>query len=272
VKRLNVALGIAVAAGLGAVGGTIWVGAHVREETVVANPYEEGLRQDVDRRARAALGLAVSLPGEPLEAGAAPLVLVLADRAGPVDGARVTVELSRPETSRDPRSAPARPAGNGRYVADLAFPAAGDWDVRFDVARGADRVRLERRVVVRPACDLSAGPCARPLEGGDEVVLDFAPRPLRAMQDLAVRVEVRATGRATPAVEGVVLSFLMPGMDMGENRVALAPVAAGAWQGKAVLVRCPSGRSDWVVQVDVAGAGAPPRTARFALTLAEGRR
>jgi hypothetical protein len=44
---LRFALAGAIAAGLGAIVATIWIGARVREETVVARPYEEGLRHTV---------------------------------------------------------------------------------------------------------------------------------------------------------------------------------------------------------------------------------
>lgn len=275
-RRVTAALAAAIVAGLGAIGATLWVGAHVREDTVVARPYEEGLAQDADRRARADLGLAVSIPGEPLEAGAGPLRFALADRAGrAVEGAAVTVEASRPETSRGTLAARARAEGGGRFAAELAFPAPGPWDVRFDVTLGERRVRLERRVVVLPACDLAASPCARPLTGGGEVVLELSPRPLAAMRELGVRVVVRgatATSALGAARDAISVSFSMPGMEMGENRVALSPAGDGAWGGKAVLVRCPSGRRDWVVQVDVTPAGGPPRAARFALALPGERR
>jgi hypothetical protein len=58
-------------------------------------------------------------------------------------------------------------------------------------------------------------------------------------------------------------------MDMGENRVTLSPVGGGVFEGKAVLVLCPSGRRDWVVDVEVPGPGAARRTARFLLALPE---
>jgi nitrogen fixation protein FixH len=267
-KRVDVALAAAVAAGLGAVGATVWVGAHVREETVVAKPYEEGLGQDADRRARAALGLAVSLAEEPLEVGALPLRFALADRAGlAVDGAAVTVELSRPETSRGALAATARAEGGGRYAADLAFPAPGPWDVRFDVALGEARVRLERRVAARPACDLAAGPCTRPLPGGAEVTLALSPLPPRDMAELRVRADVRERGAPVEGAE-VTASFTMPGMEMGENRAALAVAGPGRYEGPAILVRCPSGRREWVAEIAVARPGAPARAARFSFAVA----
>jgi nitrogen fixation protein FixH len=270
-KRVDAALGAAVVAGLGAVVGTVWVGAHVREDTVVARPYEEGLGQDADRRARAALGLAVALAEEPLEAGAAPLRFALADRAGrPVEDVAVTVELSRPETSRGVLAATARAEGGGRFAADLAFPAPGPWDVRFDVALGETRVRLERRVAVRPACDLSAGPCTRPLPGGAEVRLALSPLPPRAMAELRVLAEVRERGAPVDGA-AVTASFTMPGMEMGENRTALAAAGPGLYEGTAVLVRCPSGRREWVAEIAVTRPGAPARAARFPFAVADRR-
>jgi nitrogen fixation protein FixH len=272
-RRVNVALAAATMAGLGAIGATVWVGAHLREETVVARPYEEGLGQDADRRTRAALGLAVSIE-EPLEAGVRPLRFALADRAGrPVEAASATVELSLPETSRGVVGAAARDEGGGRWAADVVFPAPGAWDVRFDVRLAGGRVRLERRVAVSAPCDLADGPCARRLPGGGEVTLELGPRPLRTMAELRVRVEVRGAATATPpSTSDVSVSFSMPGMEMGENRSRLAPGRPGAWEGNAVLVRCPSGRREWAADVEVSLPGASRRTARFPFTVGEERR
>jgi nitrogen fixation protein FixH len=268
---MKIALAAAIAAALGAIAVTVWVGTRVREDTVVASPYEDGLRHDAERRARAALGLAVRLVDDP-PALAGPLAFELVDREGaPVEAAAIRVEISRRETSRDGRAAAARAEGGGRFVAELAFPAPGPWDVRFDVVHGADRVRLERRVDVRPGCDLSAGPCTRPLPGGGEVTLEISPRPARVMREIAVRAEVREASRPELAgpIPVVRAAFSMPGMDMGENRVALGPTGPGRFEGIAVLVRCPSGRRGWIAEVEVARPGGPPRTARFELTVAE---
>jgi hypothetical protein len=71
-RRIQIAIGAGIAAALGAIAATVWVGLAVREDTVVAHPYEDGLRQDAERHARAALGLAVRIP-EGVEAGVAPL-------------------------------------------------------------------------------------------------------------------------------------------------------------------------------------------------------
>jgi len=284
VSRLGIAIAAGCAAALGAVAATIWVGASVREDTVVAHPYEDGLRQDAERQARAALGLSVWLPGQH-DADARPLLFELKDRAGrPLVDAAVTVQLSRAETSRGELGAPARALGGGRWEADLAFPSPGAWDVRFDVVREGRRVRMERRVLVRAACDLGAGPCARAIEGGGEVTLELGPRPLRTMAELAVRVTVREPAAATTptstststrtstSTATVTVSFSMPGMTMGENRSTLAAAGAGTYEGKAVLVRCASGRRDWTAEVELAYPDGARRTLRFPLTLPEERR
>jgi hypothetical protein len=174
----ELALGVVVAVGLGAVGATVAVGSGVREPTVVANPYEAGLHH-----------------GEAVAA------------------------------QRLQRAAPAR----------------------------AQRVA--------PACDLAAGPCAGPA-GPFDVTLDLGPRPLRTMAELAAVVDVRRGGAALDGAR-VVLSFDMRGMSMGENRRTLDGLGNGRYAGKAVLVRCPSGRKDWVATLAVDADGEPPAVARF---------
>ena len=118
----------------------------------------------------------------------------------------------------------------------------------------------------RPApCDLGAGSCTAPLEGGGEVTLEIGPRPIRTMKELTVRGSLRRL----PAGGEVDVAFSMAGMEMGPNRIVLAPAADGTFSGKAVLVRCPSGRRDWVAEVSVVAPGAGPRTARFHLGVVE---
>lgn len=269
------ALGAAVVAGLGAIAGTVWVGSQVREETVVAQPYEEGLLYDRERRAREALGWAVEVGPVPAAGAGAALAFTVRDRrGGPVDGA-VTLTAGRPDTSRGQLTAEAVPAGRGAYRAELRFPAAGPWEIRFDVRRGADRARLTRTVRVPEAasaaggaCDLGAGPCTAPLAGGGEVRLELGPRPLRAMADLEVTAEVREGGAPLAGAE-VSVRFEMKGMQMFPAEARLAPAGPGRHAGRAVLVRCPSGRRDWTATVQVTPPGGPPRAAELPLEVAE---
>lgn len=256
-------IGLAVLTILAMTVATVFVGSKVREETVVERPYEEGLRHDADRSSRAALGLALRLDDEAPPAGKGPIALRLADRGGqPFTGATVAVELSRPDTSRGEVRGAARETEPGRYVAELAAPAPGPWDVRVDVARGEERVRLERRIAARIDCDLGAASCSSPVDGGT-VTLELSPRPLRTMSDLAVRAEVAGVEPAAVSV-----SFTMKGMRMGDNVSRLARRGA-AWEGKAVLVRCPSGRKDWEAEVTIERPGAPPAQAVLPITVAE---
>jgi hypothetical protein len=68
------------------------------------------------------------------------------------------------------------------------------------------------------------------------------------------------------------VSFSMAGMTMGENRSRLTAIGSGTWEGTGVLVRCASGRRDWVAEVELAYPDGARRTARFALTLPEDSR
>jgi nitrogen fixation protein FixH len=267
-------LAVAAVAALGAVGATIWVGSHVREDTVVGRPYEEGLRYDADRRAREASGWKVAV--EPPVEGAGPFAFHVRERGGAaVDGAAVTLTASRLDTSRGQLTAKARAAGDGRYVADVAFPAAGRWDVQFDIRRGEEGLRFTAPVDVRPApgaaaargCDLAGGPCTVPLAGGGELTLDLGPRPLRSMADLTVSAAVRDGGAPLEGAR-VEVAFDMTEMPMPPAHAALAPAGDGRYVGKAVLVRCASGHKEWRARVAVEGAGAP-RKAELVFRVAE---
>ncbi len=118
-----------------------------------------------------------------------------------------------------------------------------------------------------PRCDLARGPCAHPV-GGATVTLDVTPRPLRAMADLTFEVRV-TPGAAASRADGVI-ALEMPGMYMGENRVRLTPVGDGAWRGRGVLVRCPSGRRGWTAQIELPAPGAGGKlVTTFPLEVAE---
>lgn len=178
-SRAAVAMAVAAATAgaFGAIVATVWIGARVREDTVVPNPYEEGLR--------------------------------LAEVRG--------------------------------------------------------RAEVEREA----ACDLSAGPCTRRLPWRGEVTLEMAPRPLRTMAELQVRATLRDADVPGAGSGEVSVAFSMVGMEMGTNEVRLAPDGGAAWTGTAVLVRCPSGRKDWVAEVRVGPPGGIVRAERFPFTVRE---
>jgi nitrogen fixation protein FixH len=265
---------VAAVTALGAVAGAVYVGSRVREDTVVAQPFEEGLRHDSERDARAALGWTVAVAPGPLQR-TGPIELELRDRAGaPLAGAAVTLTVTRAESGHGAWTAEARDLGGGRYAADAAFPEGGGWELRLDVRRGGARARLSQPVTVAAApapggaCDLGGGACTLDVGGGTAVRLELGPRPLGTMADLVVDARVSVAGAPLEGAQ-VTVAFEMAGMPMGPNRSALAPAGAGRYTGAAVLVRCPSGRRDWIARVTVVPAGGAPRTGAVALTVTE---
>jgi hypothetical protein len=99
-------------------------------------------------------------------------------------------------------------------------------------------------------CDIQQGPCARPL-AERVVTLDILPKPVRAMRDLTFRVSV--SGRRLTSNPYIDLG--MPGMNMGPNRVDLKPVGGDTYEGRGVIVRCPSGRRTWKATVTLPDEG-----------------
>lgn len=269
---LKAALAAVVVGALGSVVGVIWIGASVSETAVSDASHEHGLRYDRERALAAPLGLRAAFDPASLAPGGATLAFTLHDKAGaPVPGAAIQVALHRPAAGGAPgRHAAARDAGGGRYEAALGFEAPGFWDVRLDVTRGDLTVGLVQQVHVRgaaaPPCDLAAGPC-RATAGPLELSLDLG-RSLKLMQDLPVEVAVRRAGAPLDGA-AVEVAFAMKDMTMGENRVALAPAGEGRYRGAGVLVRCASGRLDWVATVTVRAPGAAPESASFAFAARE---
>ncbi len=96
--------------------------------------------------------------------------------------------------------------------------------------------------------------------------LAVAPAPA-VMKDLAFTVEVTPPSAAGAGAGRIALS--MPGMYMGENRAALRPDGAGRYAGRAVVLRCASGRTDWVAEVVARLPGGGEARARFPLQAAD---
>jgi nitrogen fixation protein FixH len=258
-------IAVASIAALGAVVATISIGISLEEQTVVKDPYEHGLAHDAERKARARLGWQARFEAADLRPGGAELRFWLVDKGGaPVEGAEVRVAVTRPAGPGDERQGTALPLGGGRYLAPVGFAAPGFWDVRLDATRAGDAVGLTQQVRVEAGegapCDLAAAPCQAPA-GELRVTLDLG-RSLATLADLPITVTVARGG--TP-LEGAVVevSFAMKEMNMGENRVVLAAAGPGRHAGKGVLVRCQSGKRDWIATVTVRPSGAAPVSAAF---------
>jgi len=116
-----------------------------------------------------------------------------------------------------------------------------------------------------PRCEPGRAPCAQRVSGAT-LTLAVSPRPV-AMKDLVFEVTAPAeVAGAGPAR----IALAMPGMFMGDQRVALQPAGPGRWSGKGVLVRCPSGKRGWTAAVELPAAeGRAPLRATFAFEATE---
>ena len=101
-------------------------------------------------------------------------------------------------------------------------------------------------------CDLHRGDCTRELTGS-RLTLAVTPRPVKAMHDLLFRVSF--SGELPPGAQPPHIDLGMPGMKMGPNRVQLKSAGSAVYEGRGVIVRCPSGRRTWQATVTVPGVG-----------------
>ncbi len=94
------------------------------------------------------------------------------------------------------------------------------------------------------------GPFAA-VAGGQKILFDIGPRPIRTMMELTFSVE--APGYGGPVNPWIDLE--MPGMRMVPNRVDLTKEGDGRYRGKGAIVRCPSGKRTWTAAVNFPGKG-----------------
>jgi hypothetical protein len=73
------------------------------------------------------------------------------------------------------------------------------------------------------------------------VSFEAEPWPVVPMKRTFFRVKI------TPPLKDdrLLMELTMPGMYMGQNRVVLKRVSEGVYEGTAVVVRCPSGKTLW---------------------------
>jgi len=99
-------------------------------------------------------------------------------------------------------------------------------------------------------CDVHSGPCSASFNN-IQVTLDIQPKPVKAMTDLTFTAHFAGE----KFVAHPYIDLGMPGMNMGRNRVFLKPAGESLYQGRGVIVRCPSGRRTWKATVTVPGVG-----------------
>ena len=101
-------------------------------------------------------------------------------------------------------------------------------------------------------CNLHKGSCHQFLsETG--VTLDVSPKPIKAMQDLLFQVTF--SGKLPPNTKRPYIDLGMPGMKMSPNRVQLQSVGYHTYEGRGVIVKCPSGRRIWSATVTIPDVG-----------------
>ena len=101
-------------------------------------------------------------------------------------------------------------------------------------------------------CDLHQGACTRAL-ADINVTLEVTPRPVKAMQDLSFKISL--TGNLPSGTKPPYIDLGMPGMKMGPNRVHLKSTGNDTYEGRGVIVKCPSGRRLWRATVIIPGMG-----------------
>ena len=101
-------------------------------------------------------------------------------------------------------------------------------------------------------CELHRGVCSQSLSGST-VTLAVTPRPVKAMQDLLFQVSF--SDKLPPDAKLPYIDLGMPGMKMGPNRVQLKSAGNNTYEGRGVIVKCPSGRRTWRATVTVPDFG-----------------
>ena len=99
-------------------------------------------------------------------------------------------------------------------------------------------------------CDIQSGGCSKQINGR-MVHLEILPKPVKAMTDLVFQVEISGD----PLSEAPFIDLGMPGMKMGPNRVLLEKKTTDLYEGRGVIVRCPSGKTIWQATVMLPGIG-----------------
>lgn len=101
-------------------------------------------------------------------------------------------------------------------------------------------------------CDIHQTACIKRISTCT-ITFDVTPKPIKAMKDLLFRVSL--SGNVPVNVKAPYIDLGMPGMNMGPNRVVLKLSEPGVYEGKGIIVRCPSGRRIWQATVTVPNIG-----------------
>ena len=110
------------------------------------------------------------------------------------------------------------------------------------------RLESDASLPLDPTCDLRAGPCMGRIPDGGSLVFAIKPRDIPLLKPLELQVHLDGVQADNVAVEITGVN-----MDMGHNRVELAPQADGGYLGQAVLPICSQRKMIWQALVLVEG-------------------
>lgn len=100
---------------------------------------------------------------------------------------------------------------------------------------------------VKIDCDIHEGYCSKTVDN-ISVIFDCSPKPVKSMSEINFSVTLKEKDK--PVQDASVDIYLtMPGMFMGENRILLVHKENGRYEGRGVIVRCPSGKRIWKADV-----------------------
>jgi hypothetical protein len=111
-------------------------------------------------------------------------------------------------------------------------------------------------------CDVGKKTC-KAISENRSIELLLGPG-VSALKKFPIRLQL--SGFQKDEIRKVVVGYSMKGMDMGINRNRLSSSDLMQWKGEGVLPICTSGRSDWLVIVEVSTQGRL-YTATFGFTL-----
>lgn len=95
-----------------------------------------------------------------------------------------------------------------------------------------------------PACDLRLGPCTARFPEGGELTFEILPNAIPILVPLTLRVAIQGLQAG-----GVEVDFTGVDMNMGFNRVSLASVGGGRFEGEGMLPTCVRDRMTWEAKV-----------------------
>jgi hypothetical protein len=111
-------------------------------------------------------------------------------------------------------------------------------------------------------CEIDMGPCTKKIGERLSVSFDITPKPVSTMSDRLFSVALK---EGDIPITGATVTFelSMPGMYMSNNKVSLSHKGEGIYEGRGVIVRCPSGRKVWRAVIVAERPGRNPAVTGF---------